>query len=60
VRFVRPVTVFEPGETMLTIAIIVFVLWLLGLFFFKAAKGLIHLLLLAAIVIALFHFFGGG
>jgi predicted membrane metal-binding protein len=45
---------------MLTIAIVVFVLWLLGLFFFKAAKGLIHLLLLAAVVIALFHFFGGG
>ena len=45
---------------MLTIAIIVFVLWLLGAIFFKAAKGLIHLLLLVAIVIALFHFFGGG
>jgi hypothetical protein len=50
----------EPWPTMLTIAIIVFVLWLLGLFFFKAAKGLIHLLLLAAVVIVLFHFFGGG
>ena len=45
---------------MLTIAIIVFVLWLLGAIFFKAAKGFIHLLLLIAVVIALFHFFGGG
>lgn len=44
---------------MLTIAIIVFVLWLIGLFFFKAAKGLIHLLLLAAIILLLVHFFGG-
>lgn len=44
---------------MLTIAIIVFVLWLLGVIFFKAAKGLIHLLLLVAIVMALLHFFGG-
>jgi hypothetical protein len=48
----------SPG--MLTIAIIIFVLWLLGFIFFKAAKGLIHLLLLVAVIIALFHFFGGG
>lgn len=45
---------------MLTIGIIVLVLWLLGFLFFKAAKGFIHLLLLVAIVILLFHFFGGG
>jgi len=45
---------------MLTIAIIVFVLWILGFLFFKAAKGLIHLLLLVAIIILLFHFFGRG
>lgn len=44
---------------MLTIAIVVFVLWLIGLFFFKAAKGFIHLLLLIAIIILLIHFFGG-
>jgi len=44
---------------MLTIAIIVFILWLLGVIFFKAAKGVIHLLLLIAVVIALLHFFGG-
>lgn len=45
---------------MLTIAAILFVLWLLGFIFFKAAKGLIHILLLIAIVVLLFHFFGGG
>jgi hypothetical protein len=45
--------------TVLTIAIVVFVLWLLGLMFFKAAKGFIHLLLLIAVIIVLVHFFGG-
>ncbi|MEO5567432.1 MAG: lmo0937 family membrane protein [Gemmatimonadaceae bacterium] len=44
---------------MLTIAIIVFVLWVLGLIFFKAAKGFIHLLLLIAVIAVLVHFFGG-
>ena len=44
---------------MLTIAIILFVLWLVGFIFFKAAKGFIHLLLLIAVVVLLFHFFGG-
>jgi uncharacterized protein DUF5670 len=44
---------------MLILAIVVFVLWLIGFIFFKAAKGFIHLLLLAAIVIVLVHFFAG-
>ena len=44
---------------MLTIAVIVFVLWLLGVIFFKAAKGFIHLLLIIAVIVALVHFFGG-
>lgn len=44
---------------MLTIAAILFVLWILGFIFFKAAKGLIHILLLIAVVVLLFHFFGG-
>lgn len=43
---------------MLVIAGIVFILWLLGLIFFKAAKGLIHLLLLVAVVLVLLNFFG--
>lgn len=45
---------------MLIIAAIVFVIWLLGVMFFKAAKGFIHLLLLIAVAVVLFHFFGGG
>ena len=44
---------------MLTLAIVVFVLWLLGVIFFKAAKGFIHLLLLIAVIIAAVHFLGG-
>lgn len=44
---------------MLTIAVIVFVLWLLGVIFFKAAKGFIHLLLLIVVIVVLVHFFGG-
>jgi hypothetical protein len=59
VRFVPLVRVTSTGASMLTIAIVVFVLWLLGMFFFKAAKGFIHLLLLIAVIIVLVHFFGG-
>ena len=44
---------------MLAIAAILFVLWILGFIFFKAAKGLIHILLLIAIVVLLFYSFGG-
>jgi len=49
----------NPGKLVLTIAVIVFVLWLLGVIFFKAAKGFIHLLLIIAVIVALVHFFGG-
>ena len=45
---------------MLIIAAIVFVLWLLGVIFFKAAKGFIHLLLLIAVIIVIVHFMTGG
>ena len=43
---------------MLIIAAVLFVLWIFGFIFFKAAKGLIHILLLIAIVVVLLHFFG--
>lgn len=55
-----PLTCFSRQEKrVLTIAIIVFVLWVFGLIFFKAAKGFIHLLLLLAVIAVLVHFFGG-
>ena len=45
---------------MLIIAAIVFVLWLFGVIFFKAAKGFIHLLLLIAVIVVIVHFMTGG
>ena len=44
---------------LLTIAIILLVLWLLGVFAFKVTATLIHLLLVAAIVVGLIHLFRG-
>lgn len=38
-----------------TIAIILIILWLLGAFAFKVAGGLIHLLLLVALVAVVLH-----
>jgi hypothetical protein len=46
--------------TMLfTIAAILFVLWLLGVFVFKVSVGLIHLLLVLALVVGLIQLFRG-
>jgi hypothetical protein len=44
---------------MLIVACVLFVLWLLGVVFFKAAKGFIHLLLLIAVIAVVVHFVGG-
>jgi len=42
-----------------TIAIILFVLWLLGLFVFKVTGAVIHILLVIAIVVGLIQLFRG-
>ena len=42
-----------------TIAIILIILWALGLFAFHVTSGLIHILLLVAIVVGLVHLFQG-
>jgi hypothetical protein len=44
---------------LVTLAIILFVLWLLGAFAFKVAGGLIHLLLVIAVIVLLVRFFTG-
>ena len=44
---------------LLTIAIVLLVLWALGFFAFHVAGGLIHLVLVVAIVIGLVHLFRG-
>jgi hypothetical protein len=42
-----------------TIAVIFFVLWLLGLVFFKTAGAIIHLLLIIAVIVVLYRLFTG-
>lgn len=42
-----------------TIAVILLVLWLLGAFVFPVAGGLIHLLLLAAVIVVLYRIITG-
>ncbi len=44
---------------LLTLAGILLVLWLLGFFAFHIAGGLIHILLVIAIIVGLVHLFRG-
>ncbi|NIJ08812.1 hypothetical protein FHS31_002436 [Sphingomonas vulcanisoli] len=44
---------------LFTIAAILFVLWLLGFLVFHIAGGLIHILLVIAIIVGLFQLFTG-
>lgn len=43
----------------LTIAIVLLVLWALGFFVFPIAGGLIHLLLIIALISIIWHFVSG-
>jgi hypothetical protein len=43
----------------LALFVILLVVWLLGLFAFHVAGGLIHLLLIIAVISLVVHFFGG-
>jgi hypothetical protein len=44
----------------LTLAIVLFVLWLFIVVAFKVTKGIIHLVLLIAIIAIIVHFVRGG
>jgi hypothetical protein len=44
---------------LLTIALILFVLWALGFFAFHVAGGLIHLLLIIAVIVVVLHLLRG-
>jgi hypothetical protein len=44
---------------LLAIALILFVLWALGFFAFHVAGGLIHLLLVIAVIVGIVHLFQG-
>ena len=43
----------------MTLFVVLLVLWLLGLFAFHVAGGLIHLLLIIAVISLVMHFFRG-
>jgi hypothetical protein len=56
--FRRPVE--EKGPVMLwTIAVILFVLWILGFSVFHVAGGLIHILLVIAVIVIIFQLITG-
>jgi hypothetical protein len=44
---------------LLTIAIILFILWALGFFAFHVAGGLIHILLVIAVIVIIVNFVRG-
>jgi len=44
---------------LLTIALILFVMWLLGLIAFHVTAGLFHLLVVLAVIALIFHFLSG-
>ena len=44
---------------LLTIAVIILILWALGLFAFHVTSGLIHILLVIGIIVLIWHFVAG-
>jgi hypothetical protein len=44
---------------LLTIAAILLILWLLGAFAFHVGSGIIHVLLILAVIVAIVHFVRG-
>ena len=55
---------FATGSTkeifmFMTLFVVLLVLWLLGFFAFHVAGGLIHLLLIVAVISLVMHFFRG-
>jgi Family of unknown function (DUF5670) len=44
---------------LLTVAILLFILWALGLFAFNICGGLIHLLVVLAVIVLISHLLGG-
>ncbi len=44
---------------LLTVALVLFVLWALGVFAFKVTAGVIHILLVVALIVGLVQLFRG-
>ena len=49
----------KEGALLWTIAVILLVLWALGMFTAYTAGGLVHLLLVIAVIVVVFQFIGG-
>jgi hypothetical protein len=45
---------------LLTLAIILLILWALGFFAFHIASGLIHIVIVVAVIMLILHFIRGG
>lgn len=57
--FVFFFTIFREMKMLYTIAVILFILWLLGLVTTNVMGGFVHLLLIAAVVVLLFGILSG-
>jgi uncharacterized membrane protein len=55
----RPLKRGEKGFMLLTLFVVLLVLWLLGFAAFHVAGGLIHLLLIVAVIALVVHFVRG-
>lgn len=55
----RPDTFPERPAMLLAIAVVLLILWALGLFAFRVTGALIHVVLVVAIVVGLVHLFRG-
>jgi hypothetical protein len=49
----------KEDHMLLTVAILLFILWALGLFAFNIGGGLIHLLVVLAVIVLISHLLGG-
>ena len=55
----KPVTRTKEISMFLTLFIILLVMWLMGFVAFHVASGLVHLLLVIALISLVVHFFSG-
>ena len=58
-RRAKTLNVRKEIQMFLTLFVVLLVMWLLGFFAFHVAGGLIHLLLIVALISLVLHFFRG-
>ena len=54
-----PISITEEATMFATIAIVLLVLWVLGFVVFKVTAGLIHILIIIAVIALVMHFVRG-